>query len=232
MLKDKFSPTDRNTALVHVRKGRARAYLDDKLLAELKTDGSGLSLPDMWRMPDERSLGIGAYDAATIFHSIEVRPISDGAPLMAAASIAKGSETPSATPSVKSSSPSTLRPTTPSPRDTAPRVLIVIANQDFFYREYHDPRAQFERAGIAVEVAAGRKELCRPHHNSGQQGQPLSRWNAEVNGARLSPALSIGDPRTSADDVMVDGKIITGEDDNSSRLFGATLAKLLTRVSD
>ena len=36
----------------------------------------------------------------------------------------------------------------------------------------------------------------------------------------------------SADDVMVDGKIITGEDDHSSRLFGATLAKLLTRVSD
>jgi putative intracellular protease/amidase len=219
-------------------------------------------------------------------------------------------------------------------------VLIVIANQDFFYREYHDPREELERAGIKVEVAAGRKEACRPHGNSGQQGngevmpdlalsdvdaskydaimfsggwgssmyqyafqgsyqnrayngdrqtkatvnrllnqfvaqdkyigalchgvsvlawarvdgksllagrrsvgsprqsppgtyngqrgQPLSRWNVEVNGARLTPLRSIGNPRTSADDVLVDGKLITGEDDNSARLFGQTLARLLT----
>lgn len=332
------------TALVQVRKDRVRAYLNDKLLAEVETDGAGMSLPDVWRMPDQRSLGIGAYDSATTFHSIEIRAASGGAPLMTAASSARSSNTPSASTSVKPSSPPTSRPTTPSPQGTTPRVLIVIANQDFFYREYHDPREQLERAGIVVEVAAGRKETCRPHHNSGQQGggevmpdlavadadasrydaimfsggwgssmyqyafqgsyanrayngdrqtkaavnrllndfvkqdkyvgalchgisvlawsrvdgrsilagkravgsprqspagvyngqrgQPLSRWNAEVNGARLSPALSIGNPRTSADDVLVDGKIITGEDDNSSELFGATLASLLNRASE
>ncbi|MDA1165556.1 MAG: hypothetical protein O3B13_20865 [Planctomycetota bacterium] len=58
--------------------------------------------------------------------------------------------------------------------------------------------------------------------------QPLSRWNAEVNGARLT---SIGDRCTSADDVVVDGKLIAGEDDTSARLFGETLAKLLTGSS-
>ena len=63
---------------------------------------------------------------------------------------------------------------------------------------------------------------------NGRRAQPLSRWTAEVNGAKLTPARSIGNPRTSADDVTVDGKSLTGEDDNSARLFGATLAKLLT----
>ena len=79
----------------------------------------------------------------------------------------------------------------------------------------------------------GRRAVGSPRQSpagvyNGRRGQPLSRWNAEVNGARLSPARSIGNPGTSEDDIMVDGKIITGEDDNSARAFGETLAKLLT----
>ena len=323
------------TAMIQVRKDRVRVFLNDKLLAEHKTDGSDLSIPSVWRMPDSRSLGIGAYEAATVFHSVEVRPVSGSTQL--------ASSKPSTSPSTRPSPRPTPGPSTPLPRASAPRVLIVIANQDFFYREYHDPREQLERPGIHVEVAAARKQTCRPHANSGQQGngevmpdlaiadadasrydaimfsggwgssmyqyafrgsysnrmyngdsrtkaavnkllnefveqdkyvgalchgvsvlawsrvngksildgkkavgsprqsppgiyngrrdQPLSRWNAEVNGARLTPARSIGDSRSSVDDVAVDGKVITGEDDNSSKQFGATLAKLLKEAS-
>ncbi|QDT64306.1 DJ-1/PfpI family protein [Calycomorphotria hydatis] len=324
----------RYTATVEVRKDRVRALLDDKLIAEHRTDGSDLSMPGVWRMPDQQSLGLGAYQAATTFHSVQVRPVSGGATLAAANTPARPSRPPAPTPTS-----TTNRERRASA--TGKRVLIVIANQDFFYREYGDPREALERAGIEVEVAAGRKAVCRPHRNSGesgtgevmpdlaiadvdpsrydaimfsggwgssmyqyafngsynnrayngdrdvkaavnrklaefieqdkyvgalchgvsvlawarvngrsilagrravasprqspagiyngQRGQPLSRWNAEANGARLTPARSIGNPGTSEDDVLVDGKLITGEDDNSARLFGETLARLLTQ---
>ncbi|TWT89443.1 DJ-1/PfpI family protein [Stieleria varia] len=333
---------------VEVRKGHVRAFLDDRLIAQHPTDGSDLSVPDVWRMPDQASLGIGAYSAATTFHSIDVRPVSEQR--LAANNIptsppmrTRDSDTvnSAANNSVATSSAVANRSTSGRTPATGKRVLLVIANQDFFYREYGDPRAELERAGITVEVAAARKQICRPHANSGQQGdgsvmpdlaigdvdpsrydailfsggwgssmyqfaftgsyanqayngdsrtkaavnrlinefvdqdkyvgalchgvsvlawsrvdgksvlngkravgsprqspagtyngrrdQPLSRWNAEVNGARLSPARSIGDPRTSADDVVVDGKIITGEDDSSAKLFGQTVAQLLTK---
>ncbi|MBB3204381.1 putative intracellular protease/amidase [Rhodopirellula rubra] len=254
---------------------------------------------------------------------------------------ASTSSTPGSRPPSSPDQPSPAIPATRRPSSTQKRVLLVIANQDFFYREYIEPRRELERAGITVDVAAGRKTTCRPHGNSGQQGsgnvmpdlaiadadasdydaimfsggwgssmyqyafqgsysnrvyngdpqtkaavnrllsdfieqdkyvgalchgvsvlawarvngrsllqgkrvvasprqspsgtyngrrdQPLSRWNAQTNGAQLSPARSIGNPRTSADDVMIDGKILTGEDDNSATLFGATLAKYLTQ---
>lgn len=325
------------TAVVEVRKDKVRALLDGKLVAAYETDGSDLSLPDVWRMPDARSLGLGAYSAATTFHSVEVRPIRGGA-LLAVATPRNTRPTPT-----RPTRPAGSSPTTTPAQSSGKRVLIVIANQDFFYREYNDPRQAFERAGIAVEVAAGQKRVCRPHANSGQkgsgevmpdlaiadadvsrydaimfsggwgssmyqfafegsyrnrvyngdrqtkaavnkllnefieqdkyvgalchgvsvlawarvkgksilagrravasprqspsgiyngqQGQPLSRWNAEVNGARLTPARSIGNRSTSSDDVAVDGKLITGEDDNSARLFGETIAKLLTGPS-
>jgi hypothetical protein len=38
-------------------------------------------------------------------------------------------------------------------------------------------------------------------------------WHPEVNGALISPSGSVGQPGNVADDVLVDGKIITGEDD-------------------
>ncbi|TWT81032.1 putative cysteine protease YraA [Planctomycetes bacterium CA13] len=333
------------TAEVQVRKDRVRALLDGKLLSEYITDGFDLTIPDLWEMPNSRALGIGAYESATTFHAIEVRPVTNGMILQAEVPSIPQSSRPMR-PALETASTTRIRPSrspTPHAVDTVKRVLIVIANQDFFYREYHDPKRAFERAGIAVDVAAGRKQRCRPHGNSGQQGsgevmpdfaiadidssrydaimfsggwgssmyqyafegsyrnrsyngdrntkaavnkllgefieqdkyvgalchgvsvlawarvngksllagrrcvgsprqspagvyngqqgQPLSRWNAEVNGARLTPIRSIGDPSTSADDVLVEGKIITGEDDNSAKLFGETLAKLLTNSS-
>ncbi len=310
------------TMMVQVRRNEVRIYLDDKLLSTVKTDGSDLSMLDLWKLRSDGTLGIGAYDSATTFHSIEVRPINGG-------NVAK---VPTPTP--------TPKPTpTPARPSTKKKVLIVIANQDFFYREYGDPRRELERAGFQVVVGAGRRGVCRPHPSSGQNGegavraeialsevkaddyeaimfsggwgssmyqyaftgtysnrvyngnrqikiaanrvindflkqkkyvgalchgvsvlawarvnnrsplagkrvcapqrsgpagvyfgrqsQPPSRWNAQVNGARLLPAGSIGNRSTPADDVTVDGNIITGEDDRSSRHFGQTLARLL-----
>jgi len=222
------------------------------------------------------------------------------------------------------------------------RVLMVLGNRDFYYREYAEPRAELERYGLAVEVAAATRTPCRPHVASGQgadggivqpdltvqqadsqryaavvfvggwgashyqpafpgryqdgtyngsdatrqsvnrlvesftrQGKyvtaichgvsvlawsridgrsPLAgrrvaahngpapaaslpsgrylattRWHVESNGATMVPSRSIGDPRTSADDVVVDGRLITAEDYDSARQFGCALVRALLR---
>ena len=46
-------------------------------------------------------------------------------------------------------------------------VLMVIANNDFYYQEYADPRAALEAAGIPVVVGAGRRVISIPHANTG-----------------------------------------------------------------
>jgi putative intracellular protease/amidase len=218
----------------------------------------------------------------------------------------------------------------------------VIANQHFFYREYSEPKQELERAGITVDVAAGRKAPCRPHQGTGEgadggvvnpdlaiadadasrydailfsggwgssmyqfafqgsyqntayngersvkeavnklinsfiqqdkyvcalchsttvlawarvngrsplagkqatgpvingpQGNypgyrgsatPTSRWHAETNGARMVAPNSVGDPNTLIDDVVIDGKIMTGQDDPTAREMGRQLARAL-----
>ncbi|MCC9606476.1 hypothetical protein LOC68_17670 [Blastopirellula sp. JC732] len=47
-------------------------------------------------------------------------------------------------------------------------VLIVIANQDFYYQEYADTRASLEAAGISVVVAAATLDTATPHTGSGE----------------------------------------------------------------
>ena len=64
----------------------------------------------------------------------------------------------------------------------------------------------------------------------GQRGSPSIRWHVEQNGGRLVPPGSIGNPRSRADDVVVEGKIITAEDDQSAREAGRQLAELLLRA--
>ncbi len=63
------------TALVQVRRGRVRAFLDGQPLATYEGDGSDLEVLDMWRLPTTRSLGVGAYESATRFHCIRLRPV-------------------------------------------------------------------------------------------------------------------------------------------------------------
>lgn len=347
------------TARVEVRRDQVRAYLDDKLLVTHRTDGSDLSMLDLWRLPDAKSLGVGAYEADTMFHAIEVRQVS-AAPAVASATPTPRSSPPTSS-SPKPSNPPmpTTRPTPqPTPRATTspspvpapkspsspgraktPAVLLVIANRDFYYREYADPRAELERAGVRVVVAAATKGDCFPHPGSGQTGdgrvtadialadadaadydaivfsggwgssmyqfafngsyanaayngnravkaaanrligdfvqqekyvagichgtsvlawsringqsllrgkqatgpmregpagsyngrqsQPPSRWNLEVNGARLVAPNSVGERGSAHDDVVVDGKVLTAQDDVSARQLGVVLARLL-----
>ncbi|MEZ6142858.1 MAG: hypothetical protein R3B84_20025 [Zavarzinella sp.] len=220
-------------------------------------------------------------------------------------------------------------------------VLLIIANQDFYYREYADPKQVLEQVGIKVVIGAGRKSICRPHPGSGQsdsgevmpdialadargadysaivfaggwgassyqysftnsyttasyngtaeirkqanrlitesltannyvcgichgvsvlawarvdgkspltgkkvcapaiagpqfvhnrqQTQPSSRWHSEFNKATVLPSGSVGNRSTVADDVVVDGKIITAENFDSASTFGTTLAKVLLK---
>ena len=326
---------ERYTAEIRVRRDRVEARLNDRVLATHRTTGADLSLLNIWTLPNRQSLGIGAWDSDTVFHSHEFREVSAGSP------------TPPRT-VASTTPPRTVASTTPrpksaprSPRTAGSRVLIVIANEGFFYREYGDPRQELERAGFQVEVAAARRSPCRPHANSGQgadggvvqpdlaitdvdpkryaailfsggwgssmyqyafqgsysnrayngdrrtkeaanrlinafveqdkyvcalchgvsvlawsrvkgrsllagrratgptrqgpagiyngqQAQPPSRWNSEQNGARMVAPNSVGDRRTAADDVVIDGKILTGQDDISAREMGRQMARLLS----
>src|SRR5262249_4808928 len=79
------------------------------------------------------------------------------------------------------------------------------------------------------------KRVCAPPRQappglySNMRAQPSCRWHPEQNGAVLSPAGSVGNPGTAADDVMVDGLIVTGEDDISAREMGRRIVELLSK---
>ncbi len=338
----------RYTITIEVRKDSLRSLLDDKEIAKVATDGSDLSLSDLWRLPQPQQLALLAWESETEFHSVEVCSVSGGPIAIARTTTAPPTSTgtpsgrPAGTPSASPTRPSTPTPPSSPTTATGKRVLIVIANGDFFYREYADPRAELERAGIRVTVAAGRKTPSRPHHGSGEgpdggvvtpdvalsevkardfdailfsggwgssmyqyafegrynnasyngdratkaeanrlineflaqdkyvcglcnavsvlawarvdgksplagkrvcapprqaaagiyngrQAQPSCRWHPEQNGAIMSPPGAVGNPRTNADDVLVDGKIITGEDDPSAREMGRRIAEVLSK---
>jgi putative intracellular protease/amidase len=52
--------------------------------------------------------------------------------------------------------------------DMPKKVLLVVANDGFYFQEYNDPRLELEAAGFAVVVAAGRHETAMPHAGTGQ----------------------------------------------------------------
>ena len=320
----------RYTMTVKVRKSEVQAFWDKRRIVRHRTSGDDLSVLGLWSLPEgNRSLAIGAWDSQTIFHKVEILPIdsenigrftrdtnsevnrTNDRPVMN-----RDSDRDNRSEDSKESNAGTAA--------GKGRVLIVIANQHFFFREYADPREELERAGFTVEVAAGRKSDCYPHQNSGQgrdggrvspdfslsqvdpdrylaivfsggwgssmyqfafdgrydnsayngnrrvkeaankligqflkdrkyvcgichgvsvlawarvngqspldgkqvtaptiqgpagiyngsRAQPASRWNAEQNGAKLVAPGSIGNRGSTADDVMVDGNIITAE---------------------
>ncbi len=47
----------------------------------------------------------------------------------------------------------------------------------------------------------------------------------------MVPPNSVGDPSTLVDDVVIDGKVLTGQDDPTAREMGRQLARLLTTSS-
>lgn len=77
-------------------------------------------------------------------------------------------------------------------------------------------------------VCAPTREAASGIYN-GRRLQPSCRWHAENNGARMSPPGAIGQPNTAADDVAIDGKILTGEDDISAREMGRRLVEVLSK---
>lgn len=69
-----------------------------------------------------------------------------------------------------------------APQVLAP-VLMVIANRDFYYREYADTRAELLNAGLAVVVAAQQAIPSIPHPGSGQGSD----------GGIVTPNIALGD---------------------------------------
>ena len=225
----------------------------------------------------------------------------------------------------------------PAFADTQPLpVLMVIANQDFYYREYADTRASLEGEGMHVVVAAATTRLAIPHgrnprvqpnlavsdvdaadysavvfvggwgssmyqyafegtyNNVAYRPDPIvartvndlindfvaqdkyvaaichgvsvlayarvdgvspiagrtvtawagggpgfkldgelfpdagvaTRWHIEKNDSSMPLSASAGDPLSVADDVIVDGKVITAENYYAARLFGQTIAAM------
>jgi hypothetical protein len=167
------------TAIVRVRKDSIIALLNGRELTRIKSDGSDLSLSDFWRLPDTAAIGVGAWRSETTFHSIEVRPVTGEGefittkqkPATATARTERPPrtgtrpQTPTERPPSKTQTTTAARPASPKGKGKG-RVLMVIANDGFFYREYGDPRRELESAGFTVDVAAGFKSRCVPHRCS------------------------------------------------------------------
>ncbi len=339
------------TAELRVRRDSVTCFLDDKQIAIYQGDGSDLTLHPSWSMPVGVEIGVGAYEAETTFHAIDLRLVQSD---LQAGALAKSTLPLSIEPkpiepipsesmpieSVQEQSPPAKTPLASKGVAAKPRrVLLVIANQDFFYREYADPREELTRAGFIVEVAAGHAARCYPHAGSGQVGSgavtpdlrlsqvdpnryaaivfsggwgssmyqyaftgrydetiyngepstkdtvnrlinafaeqdkficgicnavsvlawsrvngkslltgksvtapirnapngiydgrrdaPSIHWHVRKNGGNLISPSELGSPNSTADDVVVDGKIITAADDQSAREAGRRLALLL-----
>ena len=81
------------------------------------------------------------------------------------------------------------------------------------------------------------KRVCAPARQAasgiytGRPAQPPCLWHPEVNGALISRSGSFGQPGNVADDVLVDGKFITGEDDPSAGEMGRKIAEVLKQPS-
>lgn len=71
----------------------------------------------------------------------------------------------------------------PAPSASPRPVLMVIANRDFYYREYADTRRGLEANGVPVQVAAATRTASYPHANSGQG----------ADGGRVMPDIAIAD---------------------------------------
>lgn len=145
----------RHVLLLEVREGNLRGLLDGVEVASLKTGSVKLSVQPLWTIPQRDRLALLAWNSATRFHDVEYRVHSK----MLEFSAPAGSMAEQASVNGKSSLSSPRLPK---------KVLLVIANYHFFYREYKEPLQELERAGIQVTVAAGKKGICRPHVGSGE----------------------------------------------------------------
>lgn len=171
----------RYVMLLEVRKDRIRGWLDDQEIASLSMDNAEVSMHPLWSVPQTDRLALLSWNSSTRFHSVEYRVHSGSSNSVAQSSSMKDERTTNRSVGGVASSSSTKSNTKlgeNGPRvanqDSATsgavrkKVLLVIANYHFFYREYSEPRQELERAGIQVTVAAGRRGVCRPHNGSGE----------------------------------------------------------------
>jgi hypothetical protein len=75
----RITPGKRHTSVVRVRDGRLQAWLDGRLLIDVATDYKQLSKNPELAQPDNSLLGLGAYDAVTRFHKVEVIEVTQPA---------------------------------------------------------------------------------------------------------------------------------------------------------
>lgn len=66
----------RYTARLAVRRDQVQAFLDGKLITTYIGNGSNLSLIPRWHLPKGTSIGLGAYNSTTTFHSARFRPVN------------------------------------------------------------------------------------------------------------------------------------------------------------
>ncbi len=79
-------------------------------------------------------------------------------------------------------------------------------------------------AGKRVSAYAGQAPGFRDANGPSSGPENTTRWHVESNGATMVPSRSVGNPNTAADDVIVDGRIITAENYDSASQFGQTVA--------
>lgn len=168
----------RYVMLLEVRKDRIRGWLDDQEIASLSMDNAQVSIHPLWNIPRKDRLALLAWNSSTRFHSVEYRVHSGSSNSVAQSSSMKDERHTNRSVDGTASSSSTKSNSKPgdngqrvASKDSATvrkKVLLVIANYHFFYREYNEPRQELERAGIQVTVAAGRRGICRPHNGSGE----------------------------------------------------------------
>lgn len=64
------------TVLVQVREGSLNAFLDGKLIAQYKTNYSDVSINDLWKLRDNRLLGLGSFNGIVFYESLELKEIT------------------------------------------------------------------------------------------------------------------------------------------------------------
>ncbi|MCY3023195.1 MAG: PA14 domain-containing protein [Planctomycetota bacterium] len=64
------------TTVVQVRSDGVKAFLDGKLVTQLKTDFKEMNLPGQWKIHDDTALGLGSQNSAVIYHSVELLDMS------------------------------------------------------------------------------------------------------------------------------------------------------------
>jgi hypothetical protein len=53
-----------------------KAFLNDDLIAQWKTDYSDMGISNEWRLRDPKRLGVASYRGRVLFHRIEVREVT------------------------------------------------------------------------------------------------------------------------------------------------------------